>query len=808
MLIQRLRLLNFRQHEDTTLELGPGLTGIIGPNGVGKTTLLEAIAWALYGSKAARGGRDTVRRRGAPPRARVEVEMEFGLGAHSYRVVRTMHGAELYQDGQAAPIANSLDAVSERVVRLLGMTRDEFFRTYFTGQKELAVMAAMKAAERAQFLSRVLGYERIRTAQERVKERRAVLRAKVEGLESGLPDPAVLEAEAAKAMARLEAAHAAEAAGRAALADAERCLAETRPRWESMQGLREAAARIESELRVTRVRADAERERLERLEREIAEARTAAERLEGLRGELAPLEALLAERAELDRLAEAASTRAAQVARLDSARQQIIAVDERLTGLPDAAAAETVRSELRALRGDLAAVTIQATERRAAWVRDAQDAQTKRQHLLDQFHDLKEQREAIMQAGREGACPTCARPLEGEFEKVLGLLDRQVEEVKFNGNYFKQRIEQLKDEPADLTEVERRQVVLTREESELVARLARLEGEVRQAAQLAEQRARLARQVAELEAALGAEVAAYDQARHTEVRRAVARLEPLQLQAERLRAASERGAALAREAETLRASSAEHAERVGRLAAELAALGFSEAAYADARAADEAAERARRGAELGLASSTAEAAAASEAVRAVARRREEREVRAREARQARVELVTHQELDRALSDLRTDLNQTLRPELSALASEFVRELTNGRYTDLELDEDYVPMLLDDGDPKQVISGGEEDVANLALRLAISQMIAERAGQPLSLLILDEIFGSLDEERRASVLELLRSLADRFPQVILITHIDAVREGFDRVVRVGLDVGRGVAVVRDEPLGAEAEDVAA
>src|SRR2546426_7826719 len=39
----------------------------------------------------------------------------------------------------------------------------------------------------------------------------------------------------------------------------------------------------------------------------------------------------------------------------------------------------------------------------------------------------------------------------------------------------------------------------------------------------------------------------------------------------------------------------------------------------------------------------------------------------------------------------------------------------------------------------------------SLRLAISQMIAERAGQPLSLLVLDEIFGSLDESRRQHVL---------------------------------------------------------
>ncbi|MGH7630203.1 MAG: SbcC/MukB-like Walker B domain-containing protein, partial [Gemmatimonadales bacterium] len=171
------------------------------------------------------------------------------------------------------------------------------------------------------------------------------------------------------------------------------------------------------------------------------------------------------------------------------------------------------------------------------------------------------------------------------------------------------------------------------------------------------------------------------------------------------------------------------------------------------------------------------------------------------------ELALHQELDRALGDLRAELNASLRPDLSDLASGFLADLTRGRYAELELDDDYMATLLDDGDPKAVISGGEEDVANLALRLAISQMIAERAGQPLSLLVLDEIFGSLDEDRRMAVVELLRSLADRFPQVILITHIESVREGFDRVIRVGYDVARGVAVARDDE-AAGGHDVAA
>jgi exonuclease SbcC len=57
-----------------------------------------------------------------------------------------------------------------------------------------------------------------------------------------------------------------------------------------------------------------------------------------------------------------------------------------------------------------------------------------------------------------------------------------------------------------------------------------------------------------------------------------------------------------------------------------------------------------------------------------------------------------------------------------------------------------------------------------------------------------------------VVALLRRLADRFPQVILITHIESVRDSVDRVLRVALDPERGCARVTEE--GGADEDVAA
>ena len=156
----------------------------------------------------------------------------------------------------------------------------------------------------------------------------------------------------------------------------------------------------------------------------------------------------------------------------------------------------------------------------------------------------------------------------------------------------------------------------------------------------------------------------------------------------------------------------------------------------------------------------------------------------------------HDELHRAYSDLRTDLNSaSCVRDLGDSASAFLTELTDARYTELELDDKYRIVVLEEGVPKPVISGGEEDMANLVLRLAISQMIAERAGQSFSLLVLDEIFGSLDETRRHHVVELLRGLQDRFEQVILITHIESVRDGLDQVLEVSYDENSGAAVVR-------------
>ena len=809
MELHRLRLVNFRQHADTELVFGPGITGIFGPNGSGKTTILEAIAWAIYGVQAVRGDRDSIRRLGAKGRAGVEVELEFRLGAHEYRVTRGLTTAALHQDGQV--VANSLKAVTDKLERTLGMTHEEFFNTYFTGQKELAVMAALGRTERAAFLSRVLGYERLRDAQERVREVRNALAAEVRGLEAGLPDAAGLAGERRAAEERLTAARRAARAADATRQAAEQALAREEPRWTEWVARRERTLSLDGERRMAEQAVVTARQEFQRLDKELADALAAREQLKQLAAELAPVTHLKQELGELERLQREAAARQAQEAQLEELARAAGNLERRLVELQDVPEA-LARAELEARQIDerLQAADRTAEAERTAWVRDRQYADTKRTELLKLYEEVKEQRDQIVKLGPEGTCPTCKRPLGPEYETVLELLDRQLEVITGDGKYFRQRLDQLAQPPAKLTEAESARDAVVEENRRASARAGELRALAEERHRAAAERAAARRRARDLERQLRARPTGYDTARHDALRAELAKLEPVALEAAALEERARRAESLVKDAEQAEQQLSLSERRVAALTDAVRAEGYSDAEYRQAKDRYDRTVGALREAELAVVEARGDLTRAEDDVREAERREGERAERERQiaARKARQRL--HNELDRAFSDLRGELNARMRPEIAELASGFLTDLTDGRYDELELTEDYAVTVLEGGIPKPVISGGEEDLTNLVLRLAISQMIAERAGQPLSLLVLDEIFGSLDEARRQHVVGLLRRLADRFPQVILITHIEQVREGLDRVIRVDFDPARGTSVVRDDTatLGATDAGVAA
>lgn len=795
MQLTRLALTNFRQHERTDLTLGAGLLAVVGPNGAGKSTLLEAIAWALYGTAAARGSRDSIKRRGSPARSRVEVTLEFTLGTHHYRIARTLTNAELAQDGVV--IANSSTAVTQRVESLLGMKLDEFFHTYFTGQKDLAVMASMTPGERGRFLSRVLGYDRLKDAQDRLRERRSLRRAELAGLEQGMADPGeiagAMEAAAEHLTSAREAHEEAIARGAAAataLADLEPAYAEGLDRRTAWQGL-------DGECRVADAGVQAARARFQALDRELLAALDAQRRLEPLAQRLAEWDALVAEREGLDAAAAAFTARSGSVARRNQVTARLRELAAELEPLATEERVATLLSARKVAEAARDEVARKLAERRTAWTQDAQEATTKLEFYRDRYKEIREQMRAIEAAGPDGKCPFCHRPLGTDTEHTIGVLDAQLQEVEASGNYYRQRVAQLRSPPADVTTLERDLASREKVLQEATAAHAAATGQLARRVAVEKEQADLTGEAAALDAELAGAVASYDAARHEEVRNALAALQGVRRDHDVLAGLAARAGTLAPEAaqaeQAATAAEAAHAA----LQRRLEALGWDAEAFAALERRIEAARAEVRAAEIAAARASAALENASREREAAVARQADRAAKAEHARALGLELARWNELDRAYGELRTELNQQMRPDLRERASGFLHALTRGRYDDIELDEDYHVTVVEDGELKPVISGGEEDVLHLSLRLAISEMIADRAGQPLSMLVLDEIFGSLDEERRLAVVELLRALADRFPQVILISHIEGLRDAHDRVVRVSYDPERGVSTVAED-----------
>lgn len=80
-------------------------------------------------------------------------------------------------------------------------------------------------------------------------------------------------------------------------------------------------------------------------------------------------------------------------------------------------------------------------------------------------------------------------------------------------------------------------------------------------------------------------------------------------------------------------------------------------------------------------------------------------------------------------------------------------------------------------PYELFSGGEAFRIDFALRIAISKLLAHRAGTSLQTLIIDEGFGSQDDEGLSHIMDVLHKIQDDFSKVIIVSHLPAMKDNF-------------------------------
>jgi exonuclease SbcC len=133
-----LHVENFRKHVDTTVHFTPGINAIRAANEAGKSTLLEALAYAYFGTTGIKKGEtiDDVVTYGVPT-AKLRVEHGFALGGAKYRVTRSPKGAELYANGNDKPLVTGQKEVTKYIERLFGTSQDMAAKLMLARQKDL-----------------------------------------------------------------------------------------------------------------------------------------------------------------------------------------------------------------------------------------------------------------------------------------------------------------------------------------------------------------------------------------------------------------------------------------------------------------------------------------------------------------------------------------------------------------------------------------------------------------------------------------------------------------------------------------------
>jgi len=835
MIPHRLRLRNFMCYrEEQTLDFsGIHLACLAGDNGHGKSALLDAMTWALWGKARARRDDELI----TLGETEMWVELEFDLAGLRYRIGRQRSKRGQGQSDLHFSVWNAADAEWQllddgtlrdrqaQITRTLRMEYETFINSAFLLQGRADSFTVKTPGDRKQILADILGLDRYDAYEERAKQEAqtrkdgaARIQGEVEAIDRELARKD--EYEARLRAARDTAAQAVQVL-RGAEAERSRCRSAVQERQGQARQLADLQAR------------------LVRAERDLVESR---QQLTSARARLVGFEAVLAQREEIETgwaaLQAAREEEATWNSRLlrstqvqESLNRARLAVDRvRLTleadrrGLGDrrqdlgrkVAAGleqEQILPQLKTLLAELAAQearrTIIAAELRSVG-EQAAALRAESGGLKADGQVIREKIEMLTEA-EAASCPLCGQPLESDHRDRMvtdlnterdGLVEHfQAVQTELKSLGLSKSALETEDE--DLARALRvrdaRQRQIAQAEVAVAEGQAATDEQRRVDGQIEELDRRLAKgafalaeraELTRLQAAL-AEVG-YDSDAHERLRGRLAELEPFDSRYQRqlvpaldgIGDARARVDALAIQVARRETELAEDRAEHDRLATAVADLPELQAALDRAAGAADAAAGVERRARQ-------EEGAAMQMLDAVAAQSEKRTRRTADLTALNEEISIYNQLREAFGKkgLQAMIIESAIPEVEVEANRLLSRMSDGRMSlRLETQREKVTggvaetldIVISDelgGRAYEMYSGGEAFRANLALRIAISKLLARRAGAQLQTLVIDEGFGTQDAQGRQLLVEAINSIQGDFERILVITHIEELKDMF-------------------------------
>ncbi len=804
MIIDRLVLKNFKRFRDQTICFHDGITGILGNNGTGKSSIVQAVFFALYGVQATGISPDYIVSSFVSPKERCEVRLDFRMGGEGYTVVRTFkkgksvqHDATFHKDGQLR--ATGVSQVETEVRRTLGMGPVDFKNTVYAAQKDLLTLLENTPGKRREWFLRALGIDYLNTESQKILKERIDeksggvqrMEGTLEALERGLDaaEYAALKGSVVgfeQELVQLEKLHRDLSGKKKGLDEEFRLYLDERTKYTELTVRQAALSRERDGLKKQRDLAKSKLTGLVRLELEY---HTLSGRLVPLPEKKKALEALRRLKAEHDQ-AQAGIQSAERECletkkRAELVRARIAAIDQDAAKRVALIARVRNALDIGAEIGDydlerhVAATSERVSHEIGTFFAQLKNLESSKKKLLADW-------DVIRKAGAEGTCPLCRQTLGShygsigeEFKTQVRLIDDETAQVTGKQVRAAKSRDAINDQKPALSEI--------RSLTEKLTMRVSFEAELRDV--LAHLQAKeggcnaLRKRIGELR---------FEEEHFTRAEREVADLEKAQDRFNDVREDLAKADALKKQAADLEEQITRKQAEIAHIASEIERTTFDPKKSGML-------ERARAEIEAEVRDITERTTQTTERMKYAREkiaeyRKTEAQVRELQKQSAEIrEEIELLKLTRTvIADYVVYLMQVVRSRLEGEVSHIISEITGGRYEQVLLDEDFNLLVRDIDDDYTIdrFSGGEQDDIAVALRIALSRYLAELHNvQESTLLIFDEIFGSQDEERRNNLLTTLRTQESRFPQIILISHISEMQGEFSTtlVVEMGTDM---------------------
>jgi len=189
--------------------------------------------------------------------------------------------------------------------------------------------------------------------------------------------------------------------------------------------------------------------------------------------------------------------------------------------------------------------------------------------------------------------------------------------------------------------------------------------------------------------------------------------------------------------------------------------------------------------------------------------RQQRVKRREEEQALREEQGIYQELQRAFgkNGVQALLIEIAIPEIEEEANRLLQRMTRGKMQvrfetqrDTKQGDTVETLDIHISDERgtrayETYSGGERYRINFAIRIALSKLLARRAGAQLRMLVIDEGFGTQDSDGRKGLIDAIHAVEDDFSCILAITHIEELKDAFTVRIEVNkTDAGSEITIV--------------